>query len=320
MKFLVTLLGLLCFSMVSASEILFATGSCNKQNKNQSYWEFIGNKNPDLFVWLGDNIYADYANEQERRFQYLKQKTNPFYYKFSQSVPVTGIWDDHDYGFNNAGSNFKGKKGSKGALLDFFNEPFDTDVDSHEGIYRKFILQKDDLKIAFFLLDTRYFMIDSGPNKTILGKEQRSWLEREFEATKADVFFIASGVHVTTDFTFHERGLEGWKHFTKDRKFLFDLISRKSSPVVFLSGDRHSSSLSRRVINRKPVYELMASGLTHSYSGPMLNRFRVSPFIKQTNHGVVKVIKSENGEITIFFSVYSNQNDKRLFLRKVRFI
>ena len=36
-----------------------AFGSCNKQDKDQSFWSVIQAHNPDLWLWLGDNIYAD---------------------------------------------------------------------------------------------------------------------------------------------------------------------------------------------------------------------------------------------------------------------
>ena len=36
-----------------------AFGSCNMQNRNQGYWSVIASIQPDLFVWLGDVIYAN---------------------------------------------------------------------------------------------------------------------------------------------------------------------------------------------------------------------------------------------------------------------
>jgi hypothetical protein len=36
-----------------------AFGSCNKSDMPQDYWQNIGKTNPDLWIWLGDIIYAD---------------------------------------------------------------------------------------------------------------------------------------------------------------------------------------------------------------------------------------------------------------------
>ena len=36
-----------------------AIGSCNRQDLPQEYWSIIEKDSADIFVWGGDNIYAD---------------------------------------------------------------------------------------------------------------------------------------------------------------------------------------------------------------------------------------------------------------------
>lgn len=36
---------------------------------------------------------------------------------------MIGVWDDHDYGKNDAGGEFKGKDVSRDVFLDFIDEP-----------------------------------------------------------------------------------------------------------------------------------------------------------------------------------------------------
>lgn len=36
-------------------------GSCNKQDRPQPLWPVLKNRPSDVFIWLGDNIYADHA-------------------------------------------------------------------------------------------------------------------------------------------------------------------------------------------------------------------------------------------------------------------
>lgn len=299
-----------------SAEFKFAAGSCNKHYKDQSYWDFIAEKEPELFVWLGDNIYADHFDYEERRFAYLKQKLNPHYFYFAAKTPITGIWDDHDYAFNNAGAEYEGKDLSKLALLEFFNEPFETDVYTRPGIYRKISINKDNLKIDFVFLDTRSFMIDKGPDKTILGVEQFNWLEKTLNDLDGDLVFIASGVHVISDFSLNNLSLEGWGTFKNDRKRFFNLISKLNQPVVILSGDRHTSSLSRRQINNKIVYEIMASGLTHSYPGPLPNKYRIGKKVGKTNFGVISVNKAENS-FFIDLSFNSTKNGRKLYSQRI---
>ncbi|MCR9083112.1 MAG: alkaline phosphatase family protein, partial [Cyclobacteriaceae bacterium] len=35
-----------------------AFGSCNRQNRPQPLWQPIVSDNPDLWIWMGDNIYG----------------------------------------------------------------------------------------------------------------------------------------------------------------------------------------------------------------------------------------------------------------------
>ena len=48
----------------SNQKITIAFGSCNHQNKEQSLWDDIVSEDPNLWIWLGDNIYAD-TNDME---------------------------------------------------------------------------------------------------------------------------------------------------------------------------------------------------------------------------------------------------------------
>ena len=39
-------------------KVTIAFGSCNHQNKEQILWDDIISEDPNLWIWLGDNIYA----------------------------------------------------------------------------------------------------------------------------------------------------------------------------------------------------------------------------------------------------------------------
>ena len=54
----------------NGDSIVIAFGSCNKQYLDQPLWEDIGKNNPDLFIWAGDNIYADTENMDKMRKKY----------------------------------------------------------------------------------------------------------------------------------------------------------------------------------------------------------------------------------------------------------
>ncbi|MFP4293896.1 MAG: alkaline phosphatase family protein, partial [Cyclobacteriaceae bacterium] len=80
---------------VDASQTLttIAFGSCNRQDEPQPMWKPIMANNPDLWIWLGDNIYGDTDDMQAMKAMYAEQKAQPDYEQFFQTVPVIGTWD-----------------------------------------------------------------------------------------------------------------------------------------------------------------------------------------------------------------------------------
>ncbi|MEM1358390.1 MAG: hypothetical protein AAGF89_09335, partial [Bacteroidota bacterium] len=46
-------------------DFVIAFGSCNNQRRAQDYWPVIGEKKPDVWLWLGDNIYSDTDDMQQ---------------------------------------------------------------------------------------------------------------------------------------------------------------------------------------------------------------------------------------------------------------
>lgn len=78
-----------------------AFGSCNKHDKDQSIWRSILNVNPDLFVWLGDIVYADdpifpliwVSNPPEKMAEkYRLQKNHVDYRSLREKAPIVGVW------------------------------------------------------------------------------------------------------------------------------------------------------------------------------------------------------------------------------------
>lgn len=86
----------------------------------------------------------------------------PEYQKFKKDVPfIDGTWDDHDFGVNDGGREFRHKRESQSLLLDFLDVPKDSPRRLQEGVftYRIFsIPDKEGLpprRVKIILLDTR---------------------------------------------------------------------------------------------------------------------------------------------------------------------
>ena len=78
----------------------FNFGSCNKQFAEQPHWQEILQRQPQFFMWVGDAYYADTEDRDTLEEKMLTQYNHPDYIPLRESVPVIGVWDDHDFGDN----------------------------------------------------------------------------------------------------------------------------------------------------------------------------------------------------------------------------
>lgn len=267
-------------------DFMIAFGSCCDQTKPQTFWNHLVDLNPDLWIWLGDSIYADYFPYTARRAAYETLKNRPGYRKLAERCQIIGTWDDHDFGYNNAGSEFTDKLLSKKAYLEFLDEPHSSPRWNREGIYGSHILEAQGQRILTILLDLRYFKPNRGDDADLLGTAQWHWLENELASHSADLILIGSSIQCIPDFT--EK--ESWYQYPSSRRRLLELLDNVDVPTIILSGDRHFTEFSRmETENKRSIVEFTASGLTHTSSRRNTNSFRVGDVVREMNFGVIEV-------------------------------
>ncbi|MBK6266170.1 alkaline phosphatase family protein [Marivirga sp. S37H4] len=306
-------------------KLVIAFGSCNKQYRPQPLWKDILAHEPDLFLFLGDNIYGDTNNMRILEDKYEKQNQQPDYTKLKKQTEIIGVWDDHDYGKNDAGKEYSHKEESQQLFLDFFEVPENSPRRKREGVYSSYQLNWNDQKIKIILLDARYHRDDiiKTNNKyilnekgTILGKEQWSWLGNEISDSLVDLYIIASGIQ----FIAEDHPYEKWANFPNERKKMFNLIADKNPKgVIFLSGDRHIAEIS--TIDWRnlpyPLVDITSSGLTHTWSGDdaeEYNQHREGELIAQLNYGLLEISAGSKGEIKVVSQIRGE--DQQLYLEK----
>ena len=280
-------------------ELTVAFGSCNRQNLPQPMWGAISQEKPDLWIWLGDNIYGDSEDMTVLKAKYDQQLEQPDYKAFRAQVPVIGTWDDHDYGRNDGDKAYGPKKESQQLALDFLQEPAASPRRQQEGIYAAYTYQVGRKKIKVILLDDRYhqdaLQKDSTkayiPNTTgdILGEAQWQWLQNQLATSDADAHIIGSGIQ----FLAEQHPYEKWANFPAARQRLFSLLaSTKAKGVLLVSGDRHIGEVAKITLPgvAYPVYEITSSGLTHSATNNTseVNKYRVGPLVNQKHYGVFR--------------------------------
>lgn len=296
------------------TDFTIAFGSCNKQNKTNLLWSEIKKNNPDLWIWGGDNIYADTEdmNKMEKEYQQLKNQKG--YQDLIQDIPVLAIWDDHDFGENDGGVEYPKKKEAQSLFLDFLNVDADSKRRQQDGIYHSQIIKNEKGSIKIILLDTRYFRTKLTRNQevktkryvpniygegTVLGNKQWQWLQTELHNSTADFNIIVTSIQ----FLSSEHGFETWGNFPHEVDKLKNIIGKSSAKgVFFISGDRHISEFSKLEFDQLsyPLIDFTSSGLTHaytSYSGEP-NKFRVQDVVSKISFGLLQ-FDFENKKVTM---------------------
>ena len=291
-----------------SDEIKIGIGSCLDQDFPQPIWQPIEEENLDYFIFLGDNVYGDsiFENLYKMKRAYSKQKK--LLPDFLDQTDIFAIWDDHDYGKNDGGSDYKYKKLAENLFLDFWNVPINDVRRSREGIYfseNKVFFNK---KYKLIFLDTRYFRSqlkgkkgsyqkNNDESSTILGKEQWTWLEKELNSN-FDYLFIFSSIQIIPE----DHGFEKWSNFPNDRTKLLKILEKYKDRTILFSGDRHRSG----IYKRNGIIEITSSSMNKPGSSFFeTDKYLIGETYPQENYSVLKIlnddinidIKDKNGEI-----------------------
>lgn len=261
----------------------------------------------DLFLFMGDNIYADTTDMGVMRAKYQALSQSSFFQTVRSKALVLATWDDHDYGLNDGGADYQMRRESQKEFLDWMSVPAGAPLRAQEGVYQSRIFGPEGKRLQVILLDTRYFRSplkrvpkDQGTaggssvphddtSTTILGSAQWQWLEGVLRQP-ADVRLMVSSIQ----FAAQASGSESWSNFPHEQKRLVDLIRKtRANGAIFVSGDRHwceYSGLTEDV--PYPLYDFTASSMTqvHQRGTPTPNKNRILPTtFHQPNVGTLDI-------------------------------
>ncbi len=248
----------------------FLTGSCAYFNEpifdrpgkpygsDSSIFETMAQTPADFHVWLGDSWYTrevDYTSVWGLNYRASRDRGQQVIQEFMAKMPQYAIWDDHDYGPNDAGKSFIFKEESREIFKKYTLNP--SYGEEGKGIYS--IVSYGDMDM--FLTDDRYFRaeeempdsIDGKPSaaKSYFGAMQMEWLKNALLNSRATFKIIASGNQVINPINKYEC----MRHYSYEYNELMNFLSeQKISGVMFLTGDRHHSEIIK--LERPSLYPL----------------------------------------------------------------
>lgn len=266
-------------------------GSCYAPQFERSHvWRSILALRPGAFLYLGDNVYQRDENGRpellELREAYGLLADDADFAALRASTPVLPVWDDHDYGMNNAGADFPPRLQTEALFKRVWAVSPDDPRSQRAGVYFSRTAGPPGRRMQMILLDLHYFLTA----ETLLGEAQWRWLEAAL-SEPADLRILASPIPVLTE---AER-LDGWHKHPAERERLFRLMGRTNG-VVIVSGDSHVGAHYRRSDGvAYPLLELTASSLNfpwmehmHIPPGPP-DAARVGPVFWQANFGAIDI-------------------------------
>ena len=247
----------------------------------------------DLFVFMGDNIYADKGGIPMMKEKYALLKQSRFFQGL-KNRPILATWDDHDFGENDGGASYPHKREAQIEFFDWLDEPKDSPRRQQEGVYHAQTFGPVGKRLQMIMLDLRYFrsalkkvstdkamlggsyVSTDDRSTTMLGEAQWAWLERTLHEP-ADLRLIVSSIQFAPEV----HGGECWANLPHEQQRLLNLIKRtRAAGVIILSGDRHWCEFSKiDVPLGYPLYDFTSSSMTqkHPRGTPTPNKNRCVP-------------------------------------------
>jgi alkaline phosphatase D len=221
----------------------------------------IHRQRPDLMLWLGDNMYlreADWYSWTGIIHRYTHTRSLPELQPLLGSTSHYAIWDDHDFGPNNSDRGFRERPSTLDAFKLFWANP-EYGTPEIPGIFTSFEWSD----VEFFLLDDRTFRTPdrrATGDRQIIGPAQLDALVDRLVTSRATFKIVAIGGQVLNPVT----DAENWSAFDGERSRLLGAIAAERIPgLVFLSGDRHMTELTRMPREGTyPLFDLTVSPLT----------------------------------------------------------
>ena len=308
-----------------------AFGSCSKvsQYKSGPIYSAIAKEKPDMALFVGDNSYFIVGDGSENHFstsgpvgdwtsmegmlhRHLITRVHPDLQAMFRTVPSYAVWDDHDYGPNNADRTFELREEATLAFRQMWANPgYGTSMTP--GVFSAFRHGPAEI----FLMDDRYYKYspqvhdDVTPETgSIWGEAQLDWLIEGLKNSSAPIKLIANGTQVLSK---SEGGEGHYREATTElHRLLASIQTYEISGVVFLTGDRHfSEAMQQRLPDGPLLVDCTSSPLQQDQKvGPLEGREHENRLwaMRGNNFGLITIDIPNEGQGTVTFETRDETN------------
>jgi len=217
----------------------------------QRMWRELLSLKPDALFIIGDSAYCDVVGNRLVREitpeliwrRHAETRQTLELYRASRLVPVFSIWDDHDYGLNDAGREFPHKRASAAIFRAYLPQaPIDGFLEGGPGVSAAFTLFGQ----RWMLLDGRTFRSPNRrevPDETLFGVRQEAWI---VDALRQEPpIWLVTGAQM---FNGYHR-FESYEACQPNSFKKFQEILRAGkAPFALVTGDRHLAEVSKLTV------------------------------------------------------------------------
>lgn len=197
----------------------------------------MGASDAAFYVSLGDWPYAgSRMTLDEYRYAHWQHRQRPHLQRFVHRFPLYGIYDDHELR-NNWDAMFRDAEAERiAAGLQAWDEWWPLHPTSPHRRYRNWRWGSG---VEIWMLDVRLYRSANadpdGPQKTMLGAEQKQWLKDTLAASTATFKLLMNPVPLDLG-----KGSDHWNAFATERAELIDfIVGSDIGGVVVFTADMH---------------------------------------------------------------------------------
>ena len=224
----------------NAVSFAFAFSSCARTGSEHDVFDTIRRRDPAFFLHLGDMHYVNISRDDPRLFRaawdtVLASSAQGALYR---SVPLAYVWDDHDFGPNDADARTPSRAAARRVYREYAPHYPLPAGEGNAAICQAFSIGR----ARFIMTDLRSERSPKnargGPGKTMLGAAQKEWFKSELAAASrshAVVFWASSGPWIGA-----EDSGDGWAAYADERREIANFIAQNGiQNLIILCGDAH---------------------------------------------------------------------------------
>jgi phosphodiesterase/alkaline phosphatase D-like protein len=224
-----------------AASFTFAFASCAHTGSNATVFDTIRDEEPLFFLSLGDFFYENIDLNDPRLYReaFDDVLASPAQGTLYRSAPIAYVWDDHDYGPNDADGTSPGKDAAQRNYRDVvphYPLPAGEEIGP---IYQAFTVGRVRFIVTDASSEKSPEAMPDGPEKTMLGAAQKAWLKDELLAANG-TYPVIVWVNSQPWISKSGDGAIGWGAYATEREEIATFIADHDiRGLMMLSGDAH---------------------------------------------------------------------------------